>query len=210
MSAAIQAHGFVVLTDFHLLSLPRSKLASRLCPSGLRRTPAHAVFALSETSSASIRWAWFVGRLSIGLSVVGGRVLNYVSSHLSAYITLSDGFIRLWSSLRFVIIGGIVFFPIAMMYGLAQESHRMNRIWPGAVFSLVMWLVLSFLFSYYVENIARYSVIYGTLGAVIVLLLWLYLASVMLIMGAEFNSVLMVLRKQHTAEAEENLGETQK
>ena len=165
--------------------------------------------------------------LSIGLSVVGGRVLNYVSSHLSAYmcirdrayITLSDGFIRLWSSLRFVIIGGIVFFPIAMMYGLAQESHRMNRIWPGAVFSLVMWLVLSFLFSYYVENIAasdvykrqaRYSVIYGTLGAVIVLLLWLYLASVMLIMGAEFNSVLMVLRKQHTAEAEENLGETQK
>lgn len=67
--------------------------------------------------------------LSIGLSVVGGRVLNYVSSHLSAYITLSDGFIRLWSSLRFVIIGGIVFFPIAMMYGLAQESHRMNRIW---------------------------------------------------------------------------------
>ena len=148
--------------------------------------------------------------LSIGLSVVGGRVLNYVSSHLSAYITLSDGFIRLWSSLRFVIIGGIVFFPIAMMYGLAQESHRMNRIWPGAVFSLVMWLVLSFLFSYYVENIARYSVIYGTLGAVIVLLLWLYLASVMLIMGAEFNSVLMVLREQHTAEAEENLGETQK
>lgn len=148
--------------------------------------------------------------LSIGLSVVGGRVLNYVSSHLSAYITLSDGFIHLWSSLRFVIIGGIVFFTIAMMYGLAQESHRMNRIWPGAVFSLVMWLVLSFLFSYYVENIARYSVIYGTLGAVIVLLLWLYLASVMLIMGAEFNSVLMVLRKQHTAEAEENLGETQK
>lgn len=86
----------------------------------------------------------------------------------------------------------------------------MNRIWPGAVFSLVMWLVLSFLFSYYVENIARYSVIYGTLGAVIVLLLWLYLASVMLIMGAEFNSVLMVLCKQHTAEAEENLGERQK
>ena len=83
----------------------------------------------------------------------------------------------------------------------------MNRIWPGAVFSLVMWLVLSFLFSYYVEKVARYSVIYGTLGAVIVLLLWLYLASVMLIMGAEFNSVLLVLRKQRTPE--ENLGESQ-
>lgn len=145
--------------------------------------------------------------LSIGLSVVGGRVLNFCSEHLSGYIALSDGFISLWSGLRFAILGGIVFFPTAMMYGLAQESRKMNRIWPGAVFSLVMWLVLSFLFSYYVEKVARYSVIYGTLGAVIVLLLWLYLASVMLIMGAEFNSVLMVLRKQRTPE--ENLGESQ-
>ncbi len=130
--------------------------------------------------------------LSIALSVVGGRVLNFVSG----YISLSDGFIELWSRLRFAVLGFFVFFAIALMYALAQESRTMNRIWPGAVTSLVMWLALSFLFSFYVENIARYSVIYGTLGAVIVLLLWLYLAAMMLIMGAEFNSVLMTLRKK--------------
>lgn len=130
--------------------------------------------------------------LSIALSVVGGRVLNFVSG----YISLSDGFIELWSRLRFAVLGFFVFFAIALMYALAQESRTMNRIWPGAVASLVMWLALSFLFSFYVENIARYSVIYGTLGAVIVLLLWLYLAAMMLIMGAEFNSVLMTLRKK--------------
>lgn len=130
--------------------------------------------------------------LSIALSVVGGRVLNFVSG----YIALSDGFIELWTRLRFAVLGGVVFFPIALMYGLAQESHTMSRIWPGAAASLVMWLALSYLFSFYVENIARYSVIYGTLGAVIVLLLWLYLAAMMLIMGAEFNSVLMALRKK--------------
>ena len=130
--------------------------------------------------------------LSIALSVVSGRVLNFVSG----YISLSDGFIELWSRLRFAVLGFFVFFAIALMYALAQESRTMNRIWPGAVTSLVMWLALSFLFSFYVENIARYSVIYGTLGAVIVLLLWLYLAAMMLIMGAEFNSVLMTLRKK--------------
>ncbi len=130
--------------------------------------------------------------LSIALSVVGGRVLNFVSG----YISLSDGFIELWSRLRFAVLGFFVFFAIALMYALAQESRTMNRIWPGAVASLVMWLALSVLFSFYVENIARYSVIYGTLGAVIVLLLWLYLAAMMLIMGAEFNSVLMTLRKK--------------
>ena len=80
----------------------------------------------------------------------------------------------------------------------------MNRIWPGVIFSMAMWLALSYLFSFYVENIARYSVIYGTLGAVIVLLLWLYLASMMLIMGAEFNSVLMTLRRtEHLQEQKE-------
>ena len=71
-------------------------------------------------------------------------------------------------------------------------------------------IVIPFVLVQRLVKVNGYSVIYGTLGAVIVLLLWLYLASVMLIMGAEFNSVLMVLRKQHTAEAEENLGETQK
>ena len=122
--------------------------------------------------------------ISIALSVVGERVLNFVSGYISNYITIT--------------------LNDRTMYGLAQESHKMNRIWPGVVFSMAMWLTLSYLFSYYVENIARYSVIYGTLGAVIVLLLWLYLASMMLIMGAEFNSVLMTLRRtEHLQEQKE-------
>ena len=58
------------------------------------------------------------------------------------------------------------------------------------------WLALSLLFSLYVESAARYNVIYGSIGAIIVLLLWLYLASVMLIMGAEFNSVLLELKEK--------------
>lgn len=144
--------------------------------------------------------------ISIALTVVGERVLSLVSDYIGNYITipLSDRTIHLWSILRFALLGGIVFFPIALMYGLAQESRKMNRIWPGVIFSMAMWLALSYLFSYYVENIARYSVIYGTLGAVIVLLLWLYLASMMLIMGAEFNSVLMALRRtEHMQEQKE-------
>ena len=54
--------------------------------------------------------------------------------------------------------------------------------------------VLSLLFSLYVENAANYSVIYGSIGAIIVLLLWLYLSATMMIMGAEFNSVLMEMK----------------
>ena len=56
---------------------------------------------------------------------------------------------------------------------------------------MVVWLVVSIGFSVYVENFANYSVIYGTLGAVIVLLVWLYLTSFVLILGAEFNAALL-------------------
>ena len=62
------------------------------------------------------------------------------------------------------------------------------------LFSLTAWMVLSLLFSLYVENAANYSVIYGSIGAIIVLLLWLYLSATMMIMGAEFNSVLMEMK----------------
>jgi membrane protein len=73
--------------------------------------------------------------ISIALTVVGERVLSLVSDYIGNYITipLSDRTIHLWSILRFALLGGIVFFPIALMYGLAQESRKMNRIWPGVI-----------------------------------------------------------------------------
>ena len=76
----------------------------------------------------------------------------------------------------------------------AQETRSVHYVWPGVLFSLTAWMVLSLLFSLYVENAANYSVIYGSIGAIIVLLLWLYLSATMMIMGAEFNSVLMEMK----------------
>ena len=87
--------------------------------------------------------------LSIGLSVVGGRVLNYVSSHLSAYITLSDGFIRLWSSLRFVIIGGIgtMAGPIVgtVVYIILDEVLASFPGWSNIILGAIAILVILFL-----------------------------------------------------------------
>lgn len=130
--------------------------------------------------------------LSIAASIFGNRFLSF----LSRFIPRIGGFISLWTDLRFLLLGVILFFMIAFLYGLAQERKSINRIWPGVIASLVMWIALSMLFSLYVERAARYNVIYGSIGAIIVLLLWLYLASVMLIMGAEFNSVLLELQEK--------------
>lgn len=130
--------------------------------------------------------------LSIAASIFGNRFLSF----LSRFIPRIGDFISLWTDLRFLLLGVILFFMIAFLYGLAQERKSINHIWPGVIASLVMWIALSMLFSLYVERAARYNVIYGSIGAIIVLLLWLYLASVMLIMGAEFNSVLLELQEK--------------
>ena len=111
-----------------------------------------------------------------------------------AKVFLYTIFIELWSTLRFVFLGCIVFLALAVLYGLAQETRSVHYVWPGVLFSLTAWMVLSLLFSLYVENAANYSVIYGSIGAIIVLLLWLYLSATMMIMGAEFNSVLMEMK----------------
>ena len=107
--------------------------------------------------------------LSLVLVTVGRSVLNLCADYFHFSAILTDGFIELWSTLRFVFLGCILF-------------------------SLTAWMILSLLFSLYVENAANYSVIYGSIGAIIVLLLWLYLSATMMIMGAEFNSVLMEMK----------------
>lgn len=123
--------------------------------------------------------------LSVAVSSVGRRALEFLAN----YVYVSDGAIALWSRLRFVFLGAVLFAMIALLYAFSLDG-RQRGIWPGVLASLAAWVGLSMLFSLYVERAARYSLIYGSIGTVIVLLLWLYLSAAMLIMGAEFNSVL--------------------
>ena len=134
--------------------------------------------------------------LSLVLVTVGRRVLDFCAGYFHFSTILTDGFIELWSSLRFVLLGVIVFLALAVLYGLAQETRSVHYIWPGVLMSLTAWLALSLLFSLYVENAGNYSVIYGSIGVIIVLLLWLYLSATMMIMGAELNGVLMEIREK--------------
>jgi len=128
---------------------------------------------------------------SVIAATVGRRALDFIAG----YIYLSDAAIRLWTWLRFVFLGAVLFAVIALLYALALDERDVRRsILPGVLSSLVAGIALSLLFSLYVEHAARYSVIYGSIGGIIVVLLWLYLTATVLIMGAEFNSVLLNLK----------------
>ncbi len=129
------------------------------------------------------------------LLTVGRRILTY----LSWFIPLETNSIDSWNLWRFFILAGILFFLIVIFYYFIPErKYTFRQVLPGIFAALISWLIFSIGFAYYVENMGNYSVVYGSIGAVIVLLLWLYFSAVTLILGAEFNSILAERRQKHS------------
>ena len=65
-----------------------------------------------------------------------------------------------------------------------------HSVLPGATLATVLWFLSTALFGWYLQNYADYSIIYGSLGAAIALLVWMYLISLVILVGAEFNAML--------------------
>ena len=87
-------------------------------------------------------------------------------------------------------MGGSV--VLTVLYMLARGQRRpLKEVAPGVGISLAAWMVLSLAFSYYVENFANYSVLYGSIATVVVVLLWLYMSGTVLIMGAVYSAVIL-------------------
>jgi len=93
-------------------------------------------------------------------------------------------------------------------YGPSREKARWAWLTPGSVLAGILWLLLTLAFGIYVANFGNYDATYGSLGAVIVLLTWLYLSSYVLLFGAELNSELEHQTAEDTTEgAPSPLGE---
>ena len=128
---------------------------------------------------------------SIVLTTVGHRALAFAAK----FVRLSDSFIDLWGSLRFVLLGVVMLLVLVPLNMVAQG--RRCPLWevvPGVLLSMAAWLALSLAFSYYVEQVAHYSELYGSIATIVVVLLWLYMTGQVLIMGAEYNGARLAYR----------------
>jgi len=80
---------------------------------------------------------------------------------------------------------------IALIYHNAvPRTQPWHSVLPGATLATVMWFLSTALFGWYLQNYADYSVMYGSLGAAIALLVWMYMISLIILVGAEFNAML--------------------
>lgn len=131
------------------------------------------------------------------LAVLGRQFVTTVTDWLGVdeLLQIPPVLLDLWQYLRFVLLAAIMFLVLGLLYAASQDQRQpIKTILPGAAMALAAWLAVSIGFSVYVENFANYSLIYGTLGAVIVLLIWLYMTSYVLILGAEFNASAAAVR----------------
>lgn len=95
--------------------------------------------------------------------------------------------IALWS--RWPILAGIIFLSFLSLYRFApnRDAVALKKLVPGAALATVLWILLSVLFSIYVQNFNNYSAEFGALSAAVVIMLWLYYSAFIVAFGATFN-----------------------
>jgi membrane protein len=102
---------------------------------------------------------------------------------------LVGGVLLFGKLIRYTIAFAAVVLTMMGLYKLGPaRPQAMKYIWPGAVISTLLWLGATLVFSWYVRDIADYNLFYGSIGAVIALLLWMYMLSLITMFGCAFNA----------------------
>lgn len=129
---------------------------------------------------------------TLAMLVFGDLIGRYLLSILPFYDLVST----LWNILRYLVIVFMMIFIFAGIYKFTPSKRlKWKEVIPGAVFSTLGWVIVSLGFAYYINTFANYSRFYGSLAAVFILMTWLFLTSIILIIGVEINSVLVKNRK---------------
>ena len=94
---------------------------------------------------------------------------------------------RAWSWLRFLVLGGIEFIILWVMYDSMRRRDLPYRTWPGAIVGTLAVVLMCWVFSEFIAVSSRYSLVYGSLTSLILLMFWLFLCCQMIYVGAAFN-----------------------
>ncbi|HUF93135.1 MAG TPA: YhjD/YihY/BrkB family envelope integrity protein [Candidatus Limnocylindria bacterium] len=108
---------------------------------------------------------------------------------VAGWVGLGQVFEIAWNIISIPLVMSLVAVGIALVYYFAPNvEQKWQWVTPGSVVALVIWLAMSAGLRYYVSNFGNYNATYGSIGGVILLMLWLYLSGVVLLLGAEVNS----------------------
>lgn len=125
--------------------------------------------------------------IATALVVFGQFLTTWVAAAM--FVSLRPGFLLLSAGIRWTVTLAGVAGLTAMIYHLGVPARvRWQAVLPGALVATLLWFVSTLAFGWYVTRYANYSQVYGSLGAGIALLVWLYLVFLSALIGAEFNA----------------------
>ncbi|MGO9240643.1 MAG: YihY/virulence factor BrkB family protein [Bryobacteraceae bacterium] len=127
------------------------------------------------------------------LILLGDNAENEVLRWLGVLGTgeiLRPGVLLVGRLVRYAVALSTVWLVTAMLYWLGPDVKSRRKLLPGAFLATILWLALTQSFAWYVRNFGNYNVLYGSVGAVIAFLVWMYLLALVAMIGCEFNAAL--------------------
>jgi membrane protein len=166
--------------------------------SGAVSTAMTAFDQIHQIPQDKMRPFWQAKLVSLGLTLatilllVLASFLIFLSDLILAMVVNKNGsltfLLHLWQLLRWPLALGIVAIAFSFIYRYGPSVwNRGTPIMPGAIIAAVFWAILSGLFRLYVANFGNYNKVYGAVGTVIVLMLWLWMSSAVLLVGDQLN-----------------------
>ena len=142
----------------------------------------------------------FLLTFTVGALIIVSLLTILVGPHFGHFLRLffpvPGAFARIWPVLRWIVTVATFVTGLELMYYLGPHArHSFWSTWRGAAVAVGMWFLGSFGLSFYLDHLSNYNKTYGSLGAVIGLMLWLYISSLAVIIGAELNAELAKRRK---------------
>lgn len=126
------------------------------------------------------------------LLVFGGVIKKQILDGME----LEPSYQNLWNTGRYIFISSVIFLVFLILYRFTPSRRmRWREVIPGAILATIGWLGTSLGFAYYVDNFSNYSRFYGSIGGVVVLLIWLYYSAVIVLLGGELNAALAYEKK---------------
>lgn len=129
--------------------------------------------------------------LLIPISILFSSVGKNLFKKAMTFLGLSQNLAELWPFLRFVAPIAVIILVVTALYNIIpQKGFPRKYTLVGAIFAILLWIVMALGLSYYTSNFGNYSIVYGSLGAIMIMLLFLYWSGIIIVLGGELAHIL--------------------
>ena len=128
--------------------------------------------------------------LIVALSIILLVFRELIAQAVLNLVGYSQIFAKIWPLLQYGLTIAILMFTFVLLYKYAPNKEiKFRHVWKGSLFSIIGWILVSRAFAFYVNHFANYQLVYGSIGGLIVFLLWLYASSMVILIGGEINKL---------------------